>query len=180
MGAGSQIGVKCRYRGPFPPLVSLLSLIRDRIGVPLIDGGTVRLPQLLGHSIAADLILTGRTLTSSESLSVGFANRLVPVSPGSEKASPESVLAASVELAVLMASHPQTCMRNDWRNAREVLYISENGDARDGKERSGQGRYNVRGGERIAMAREFDCGLKSLDSGEHLKQLEQFLGKSKL
>lgn len=169
-----------RFVPPSPFSRSLLLLIGTRKGVPLIDGGTVRLPQLLGHSIAADLILTGRTLTSSESLSLGFANRLVPASPGLDKASPESVLAASLELAVLMASHPQTCMRNDWRNARDVLYISENGDARCREEKKGQGRYNVRGGERIAMAREFECGLKSLDSGEHLKQLEQFLGKTKL
>lgn len=53
------------------------------IGVPLIDGGTVRLPQLIGLSRALDMILTGRPVTANEALQMGLANRVVPVGAGS-------------------------------------------------------------------------------------------------
>jgi enoyl-CoA hydratase len=75
-----------------------------RFGVPLIDGGTVRLPRLIGESRALDLILTGRAVAADEALALGLANRVVPAG---------GALAAAIELAHQIAAFPQECMRND-------------------------------------------------------------------
>ena len=75
-----------------------------RWGVPLIDGGTVRLPRLIGHSRAMDMILTGRAVDAHEALAMGLANRVVP--NGQSRAAAE-------ELAAELARSPQGCMRSD-------------------------------------------------------------------
>jgi enoyl-CoA hydratase len=75
-----------------------------RFGVPLVDGGTVRLPRLIGASRAADMILTGRPVGAAEALSWGLANRVVPDG---------SALAAAVALGKELAALPQLCMRHD-------------------------------------------------------------------
>ena len=81
-----------------------------RFGVPLIDLGTVRLPRLIGHSRAMDLILTGRPVGAEEALAMGLVNRLAP---------PGGALDAAVSLAETLAAFPQTCLRNDRRSALE-------------------------------------------------------------
>ncbi|MCU7727749.1 crotonase/enoyl-CoA hydratase family protein [Actinoplanes sp. KI2] len=81
-----------------------------RWGVPLIDGGTVRLPRLIGMSRALDLILTGRPVPAAEALEFGLANRVVE--PGTARAAAEA-------LARQIAAFPQTCLRNDRRSAYE-------------------------------------------------------------
>lgn len=75
-----------------------------RWGVPLIDGGTVRLPRLIGHSRAMDLILTGRAVDAQEALAIGLANRVVPTGQSRQ---------AAEELAAELARFPQGCMRAD-------------------------------------------------------------------
>lgn len=81
-----------------------------RFGVPLIDGGTVRLPRLIGMSHAMDLILTGRPVDAIEAKNMGLANRIVPHGKARE---------AAEELAKQISNFPQTCMRNDRLSAYE-------------------------------------------------------------
>ena len=90
--AGAVFGVYCR-----------------RFGVPLIDGGTVRLPRLIGESRALDLILTGRPVLADEALAIGLANRVVPDG---------TALAHARELALQLAALPPTCLRNDRASVR--------------------------------------------------------------
>ncbi|MBO9559913.1 MAG: crotonase/enoyl-CoA hydratase family protein [Caulobacter sp.] len=79
-----------------------------RWGVPLIDGGTVRLPRLVGQGRALDMILTGRAVDAAEALSWGLADRLVPVG---------QALAAAQALAAQIAAFPQVCLRADRASA---------------------------------------------------------------
>jgi enoyl-CoA hydratase len=83
---------------------AVLGVFCRRWGVPLIDGGTVRLPRLIGLSRALDLILTGRGVGASEALAMGLVNRVVPKGKSLE---------AAVELAEEMSRFPQTCLRED-------------------------------------------------------------------
>jgi enoyl-CoA hydratase len=81
-----------------------------RWGVPLVDGGTVRLPRLIGQSHANDLILTGRGVSGDEARTMGLANRLVPAG---------TALDAAVELALELTRFPQRCLRSDRRSSYE-------------------------------------------------------------
>jgi enoyl-CoA hydratase len=83
-----------------------------RFGVPLVDGGTVRLPRLVGLSRALDMILSGRPVGAAEALAMGLANRVVPV--GTSRQAAES-------LAAEIAAFPQVTMRGD----RESAYASQ-------------------------------------------------------
>ncbi|TVT60848.1 crotonase/enoyl-CoA hydratase family protein [Amycolatopsis rhizosphaerae] len=87
-----------------------------RWGVPLIDGGTVRLPRLIGESRAMDLILTGRAVDAEEALRIGLANRVVPAG---------QALAAARELAGRIAAFPQTCLRQDRASVLEQHGLDE-------------------------------------------------------
>lgn len=93
MAEGAVAGVFCR-----------------RWGVPLIDGGTVRFPQILGQSRANDLILTGRPLEAAEAYHCGFANRICTTG---------SALLMAQELALDLTRYPQACMRADHLSARQ-------------------------------------------------------------
>jgi len=86
-----------------------------RWGVPLIDGGTVRLPRLIGHSHAMDMILTGRGVSGDEARMMGLANVL---------ADPGEAVDDAIALAEQIASSPQTCLRNDRRAAIEQWGLS--------------------------------------------------------
>ena len=86
-----------------------------RWGVPLIDGGTIRLPRLIGQSHALDMILTGRGVSGEEALRMGLVNRLVE---------PGRALEHALELAGRIAAFPQLCMRADRRSAYEQWGMS--------------------------------------------------------
>jgi len=79
-----------------------------RWGVPLIDGGTVRLPRIVGAGRAMDMILTGRGVGAEEALAIGLVNRVV--APGESRAAAE-------ELAQALAAFPQACLRADRASA---------------------------------------------------------------
>jgi enoyl-CoA hydratase len=83
---------------------AVLGVFNRRFGVPLIDGGTIRLPRLIGLSRALDLILTGRAVRADEALAIGLVNRVVPRGES---------LGAARELAHQLAALPQAAMRGD-------------------------------------------------------------------
>ncbi len=117
-----------------------------RFGVPLIDGGTVRLPRLIGQSRALDLILTGRAVAADEALAIGLANRLVPAG---------TALAAATMLALELAALPQHCLRSDRRSVLEQWSLAE-------PEAIGHefrlGLATMRSGETVAGASRFAAG----------------------
>ena len=95
---------------------AVLGVFCRRWGVPLIDGGTVRLPRLIGTSAAMDMILTGRPVGAVEAERIGLVNRVV---------APGTSLAAAHELAQQLARFPQTCLREDRLSVLEQSGLSE-------------------------------------------------------
>ncbi len=117
-----------------------------RFGVPLCDLGTVRLPRIVGHGRAMDLILTGRAVPAPEALAMGLVTRVVP---------PGRALAAALELAQQLAALPQVCLRSDRMSALEQWGLSEE-QAAIGEAR--RGRAVINSGETLEGARRFAGG----------------------
>lgn len=118
-----------------------------RFGVPLIDLGTIRLPRLIGHSRAMDLILTGRPVSAEEAATMGLANRVVP---GGQ------ALDAAIALAEEIAAHPQRCMRGDRRSAIEQWGMTEEEAMRN---ELGIGIDTIESGETASGAQRFRDGV---------------------
>lgn len=108
VAGGLELAVWCDLRVAASDAV--LGVFCRRFGVPLVDGGTVRLPRLVGEGRAMDLILSGRGVGAEEALAMGLVNRVVP---------PGTALGAAVAWAHELAALPQVCMRNDRRSAIE-------------------------------------------------------------
>jgi enoyl-CoA hydratase len=117
-----------------------------RFGVPLIDLGSIRLPRLIGHSRAMDLILTGREVRAQEAFAIGLANRLVPQG---------GALAAALELGAQIAAHPQACLRNDRLSAIEQWGLDEDAAMRNEFKR---GLATISSGESLEGASAFAQG----------------------
>jgi enoyl-CoA hydratase len=129
VGEGAVFGIFCR-----------------RFGVPLIDLGTIRLPRLIGHSRAMDLILTGRPVEAKEALDMGIANRLVPKG---------EARAHAIAIAKDIAAFPQLCLRNDKRSALAQWDLDEESAIKD--ELTG-GLKVIASGETVAGATRFASG----------------------
>ncbi|WPH02245.1 enoyl-CoA hydratase/isomerase [Acrodontium crateriforme] len=132
----AKFGVFCRMRG-----------------VPLIDGGTVRLPRLIGLSAASDMILTGREITADEAKQINLINYLTK--SGAKNAAFDEAL----RVARLIASHPQTCLRND----RQSMLRNMNQHS-----------------ELEMMAHEFKFGVDTLQAKGFGVDVQKFLDRSKL
>jgi enoyl-CoA hydratase len=117
-----------------------------RWGVPLIDGGTIRLPRLIGHSHALDLILTGRGVYGEEAHRMGLANRLTE---------PGEALRVALELAAELSALPQRCLRADRASSYEQWGLTID-DAIQAELRHGLG--VLRSGESFAGAARFAAG----------------------
>jgi len=117
-----------------------------RWGVPLVDGGTIRLPRLIGHSHAMYMILSGREVDAAEAKQMGLANRVVE--PGTARA-------AAVELATQLAALPQNCLRSDRISAMGQWSL----DMADALvDEIALGMVTVRSGETVAGAARFRDG----------------------
>lgn len=102
VAAGLELAIWCDLR--VASTNAVFGVFCRRWGIPLMDGGTVRLPRMIGHSHALDMILTGRGVSGEEALRMGLANRLV---------APGEALAIALELARHVASRPQAALRHD-------------------------------------------------------------------
>jgi enoyl-CoA hydratase len=125
---------------------AVLGVFCRRFGVPLIDLGTIRLPRLIGHSRATDLILTGRAVPAKEAALIGLANRIAPTG---------KALDAAIELAKEIASHPQRCMRSDRRSAIEQWGMTEHEAMKNELQ---LGLETIKSGETLTGAKHFTEG----------------------
>ena len=125
VAGGLELALWCDLR--VVEATATLGVFCRRFGVPLIDGGTIRLPRLIGLSRALDLILTGRAVAADEALAIGLANRVVP---------PGEALAEARRLAHQLARLPQAAMLADRMSAyvqhdlpldKALAYETENG-----------------------------------------------------
>ena len=133
---------------------AVLGVFCRRFGVPLMDGGTIRLPRLIGHGRALDMILTGRGVGGPEALRIGLVDRLVP---------PGEALTAAQALALELATLPQTCMRSDRLSAYEQWSLDMDAAVRN---ESRRGLEVISSGETLAGAERFRAG-----AGRHGKAL---------
>jgi enoyl-CoA hydratase len=126
---------------------AVFGVFNRRFGVPLIDLGTVRLPRIVGHGRALDLILTGRAVSGEEALQMGLVNRLVE---------PGKALAVALELAHALAAFPQHGLQADRMSVYEQWSLSPE-DAR---------RNELKHGLQVLASGESRAGAQRFTSGE--------------
>jgi enoyl-CoA hydratase len=150
VAGGLELALWCDLR--VAARTAVLGVFCRRFGVPLMDGGTIRLPRLIGHGRALDLILTGRAVHADEALSIGLVNRVVPHG---------TALDAAQRLAHGLAELPQGCLRSDRISVHEQwslpmddalrnetdhgVAVIESGETLDGARRfrDGEGRHGA-------------------------------------
>lgn len=150
VAGGLELAVWCDLR--VAERTAVFGAFERRWGVPLIDGGTVRLPRLVGMGRALDLMLTGRAVPAEEALAIGLCDRVVDA--GQARAEAE-------KLAAEIAAFPQACLRNDRLSAYEQWNMSLP-DAL--KNETVRGLATIRTGEHVEGAKRFSGG-----SGRHGK-----------
>ena len=125
---------------------AILGCFERRFGVPLIDGGTQRLPHIIGLGRALELILTGRPVPAHEALRMGLVNEVV---------APGQCLPRALELGQLIAALPQTCLRND----RQAVYRGLGSDLAQGLQIEARfGQQTLQSGESSVGAQQFQAG----------------------
>lgn len=143
VAGGLELAIYCDLRVADPSAV--FGVFCRRWGVPLIDGGTIRLPRLVGQGRALDMILTGREVTATEALQIGLADRI---------SEPGQSLAEAVKLARQIAGFPQACMRAD----RRSVFAQWSESLATALVREGAGGYPVVAAEGVHGASRFAQG----------------------
>lgn len=133
---------------------AIFGVFNRRFGIPLVDLGTIRLPRIIGHGRAMDLILSGRAVDAVEALAMGLINRRVPDG---------EALPTAIELAQKLSSFPQTAMRQDRLSAIEQWGLSEEEAIAN---EIAHGMVTVASGETASGAKHFGSG-----AGRHGKSL---------
>jgi enoyl-CoA hydratase len=144
VAGGLELAVWCDLR--VAARDATLGVYCRRWGVPLVDGGTVRLPRLVGHGRAMDLILTGRGVGADEAREMGLVDRVVP---------PGEAVRAALTLAHELAMLPQRCLRSDRRSAIDQWSLG--GDEAMANE-TALGLATIRSGETLEGASRFAAG----------------------
>jgi len=144
VAGGLELALWCDLR--VASATAVFGVFCRRFGVPLVDGGTVRLPRLIGQSRAMDMILTGRPVAADEALAFGLANRVVP---------PGEALAHACSLARDIAAFPQTCLQQDRLSALEQWSLPTKAALSNETRR---GLLTLESGETLDGARRFSAG----------------------
>lgn len=144
VAGGLELALWCDLR--VASRTAVFGVFSRRWGVPLIDGGTIRLPRLIGHGRALDLILTGRPVPAEEALAVGLADRVVDKG---------KALSAALDLARKISAFPQACVRSDRLSAIEQWDLDLDNALHNEFER---GRATIETGETAAGAERFRSG----------------------
>jgi enoyl-CoA hydratase len=144
VAGGLEIACCCDLR--IADETAVFGCFERRFGVPLVDGGTQRLPRIIGLGRALEMILTGRPVSANEALAIGLVNEVVP---------PGQSLKRAVELAQMLAKFPQICMRND----RQAVYAGLGKGLTEGLQLEAKlGKETIRSGEPLSGSQEFKSG----------------------
>jgi enoyl-CoA hydratase len=145
VAGGLEIACWCDLR--IADETAVFGCFERRFGVPLVDGGTQRLPHIVGLGRALEMILTGRPVPADEAYRMGLANEVVPARQSLQRA---------LEIAKLLENFPQTCLRND----RRAVYGGLGRDLQEGL------RLEARGGAATIHSGEMAEGAKSFQAGK--------------